>query len=177
MFLITMYMCLCNIGISHYFCECTQNTISLKFSFLLSCSIHFYRFFGIRKIKIPNNCLHFLGLLKLFLSTMLQYPVVTLFIVCSQSKVLITVTLWYTIIVIENSFLKSILSSYYIFHKILTKKLKNREVFVKILEWSFSLELPITFIITNLCLTDKSLLPLAFIFNFLPHLFPYKNNH
>lgn len=145
MFLITMYMCLCNIGISHYFCECTQNTISLKFSFLLSCSIHFYRFFGIRKIKIPNNCLPFLGLLKLFLSTMLQYPVVTLFIICSQFKVLINITLWYTIIVIENSFLKSILSSYYIFHKILTKKIEEQRSFCQNIRVELQLRTPYYF--------------------------------
>ena len=54
MFLITMYMFLCNFVIYYYFCEYTQRTLYLKFSFLLSCSIDFYRFFSIRK-KITNR--------------------------------------------------------------------------------------------------------------------------
>lgn len=107
-----MYLFQCNYGICRYFCDYNQKTISLKFSFLLSCSIDFYTFFSIRKIKIPNNCLSLLHLLKLFLfGNVMVSSCGSVFIVGSSNKILINITFWYPIIVIENNHLKYIILS------------------------------------------------------------------
>lgn len=88
MFLITLYLFLCNFGIFHYFCEYTQKTISLKFSFLLSCSIDFYRFFSIRKIlKNPKQLLAFSGFAEIiFISSVMVSSCDSMFMVAKKSS-------------------------------------------------------------------------------------------
>ena len=109
MFLITMYMFLCNFVIYYYFCEYTQRTLYLKFSFLLSCSIDFYRFFSIRK-KITNNCLPLLAEI-ICISNVMVSSCSSVFVVCSQNKVLISTNFWYSVIVMGNNHLKYIIFS------------------------------------------------------------------
>ena len=141
-----MYMFLCNFIIYCYFCEYTQRTISLKFSFLLSCSIDFYRFFSIRK-KIANNCLPLLAEI-ICVSSVMVSSCSSVFVVCSQNKVLIS-TNFGTLFLLWETIIYSILSesheAYFLF--ITGQEMKNREVFIIVLKQNFSWEFPVTFLI------------------------------
>ena len=178
MFLITVYMFLCNFVIYYYFCEYTQRTISLKFSFLLSCSIDFSRFFSIRK-KITNNCLPLLAEI-ICISNVMVSSCSSVFVVCSQNKVLISTNFWYSVIVMGNNHLKYIIFSesqeaYFLY--ITGQEMKDRELSIIVLKQNFSWEFPVTFLINYMVRGKISFNICSFPFYFFPHLFPYKNYH